>query len=143
MVVLPSGIRLNLTPEDREVKRWLGKCRPREYSDLIRSDILSSSGVNPSSSPPLRSPPLPAMETSLGGPLVVKSTRGELRAHVKLLAKKKRRIKRKAQDPPEGSPLARGKVSKLGVSDLCSHPQVQVRGQTWSSSAEVSKVASA
>ena len=36
MVVLPSGIRLDLTPEDREVKRRLGKCRPREYSDLIK-----------------------------------------------------------------------------------------------------------
>ena len=36
MVVLPLGIRPNLTPEDREVKRRLGKCRPQAYSDLIR-----------------------------------------------------------------------------------------------------------
>ena len=124
MVVLPSGIRPNLTPEDREVKLRLGKCQPRVYSYMIRSDILSSLGVSPSSSPSLRSPPLPAMETSHGGPLVVKPTWGELRARVELLAKKKRSIKRKAQDPPEGSPPARGKVSKLGVSDLRSRPQV-------------------
>ena len=118
MVVLPSGIRPNLTPEDREVKRRLGKYHPQAYSDLIRSDIPSSSGVSPSSSPPPRSPSLPAMETSPRGPLVMKPTRGERRAHVELLAKKKRSIKRKAQDPPEGSPPARGKVPKLGVFDL-------------------------
>ena len=109
MVVLPSGIRPDLTPEDMEVKQRLGKCRPRAYSDLIRSDIPGSSGVRPSSSPPSRSPPLPAMETSPRGPLVVKLTRGELRVRVKLLEKKKRSIKRKAQDPLEGNPPARGK----------------------------------
>ena len=141
MVVLPSGIRPKLTLEDRKVKRRLGKCCSRAYSDLIRSDIPDSSGVSPSSSPPSRSPPLPAMETSPRGPLVVKPTYGELRAPVELLAKKKRSIKRRAQDPPEGSPPAWGKVPKLGVSDLCSRSQVQVRGQAWSFSAEVSEVA--
>ena len=69
------------------------------------------------------------METSPGGPLVVKPTHGELRARVELLAKKKRSIKRKAQDPFEGRPPAWGKVPKLGVSDLCLLAQVQVRGQ--------------
>ena len=142
MVVLPSGIRPDLTHEDREVKRWLGKCRPQAYSDLIRSDLPSSSGVSPSSSPRSRSPPLPAMETSPGEPLVMKPTRGELRAYVKLL-EKKRSVKRRAWDPPEGSLLARGKVPKLGVSDPCLRTQVQVRGQAWSSSAEVFEVAGA
>ena len=128
MVVLPLGIRPDLTPEEREVKWQLGKCDPQAYSDLIRSDIPGSSGVSPSSSPPSRSPPLPAMETSPGGPLVVKQTWGELRASVELLAKQKRSIKRKAQDPPEGSPPVRGKVPKLGVSNPHSRAQVQVRG---------------
>ena len=76
MVVLLSGIRPNLTLEDREVKYQLGKCGPRAYSDLIRSDILGSSGVSPSCSLCLTSPPPPAMETSPGRPLVVKPTRG-------------------------------------------------------------------
>ena len=143
MVVLPSGIRPDLTPEDKEVKRRLGKCHPRAYSDMIKSDILGSSEVCASSSPLSRSFPLPAVETSPGGTLVVKPTQGELRAHVELLAKKKRSIKCKAQDPPEGSPPARGKVPKLGVSDPRSRAQVQVRGQAWSSSAEVSEVAGA
>ena len=80
--MLPSGIRLDLTPEDREVKRQLGKCRPRAYSDLIRYDIPSSLGVRPSCSPLSRSPPPPAVETSPGGPLAVKPTRGELQARV-------------------------------------------------------------
>ena len=102
MVVLPSGIRPDLTLEDREVKRWLGKCYPRAYSDLIRLDIPGSSGVSPSSSSPSRSPPLPTMETSLGGPLVMKLTREKLRAHVELLAKKKMSPNLKARDPPEG-----------------------------------------
>ena len=42
MVVLPSGIRPDLTLEDREVKRRLGKCHPRAYSDLIKSDLPGS-----------------------------------------------------------------------------------------------------
>ena len=75
------------------------------------------------------------METSLGGPIVVKPTWGELQAHVELLAKKRRSVKRKAQDPPEGSLPARGMASKLGVSvprspvkEQGSHTQVWVRG---------------
>ena len=116
MVALPSGIRPDLTLEDREVKRQLGKCRPRAYSDLIRSDIPGSSGVSPYCSPHSRSPSLPAMETSLGGPLVVKPTRGELQASVESLEKKRRSVKRKALDPPKSSLPARGKALKLGVS---------------------------
>ena len=109
MVELLSGIHLDLTPEDREVKRQLGKCCPRAYSDLIRSDIPSSSGVSPSCSLCSTSPLLPAMETSPRGPLVVKSTLGELQARVELLAKKRRSVKRKAQDPLESSLPAQGR----------------------------------
>ena len=116
MVALPLGIRPNLTPEDREVKWQLGKCGPRAYSDLIRSDIPSSSGVSPSCSPYSRSPLPPAMETSPKGPLVLKPTQRELQARVELLAKKRRSVKCKAQDPPESSLPARGKALKLGVS---------------------------
>ena len=135
MVALPLGIRPDLTPEDREVKRQLGKCRPRAYSYLMRSDIPGPSGVSPSCSPCLRSPPLPAMKTSLEGPLAVKPTREELQAHVGLLAKK-RSVNRKAQDPPKSSLPAWGKTPKLGVSvppspvkERGSHAQVWVRGQ--------------
>ena len=90
---------------------------------MIKSNLPGSSGVSPSISPRSKSPLLPAMETSPGGPLVVKPTRGELRARVELLEKKKRSVKRRAQDSPEGSLPARGKVPKLGVSDPHSHAQ--------------------
>ena len=128
MVVLPSGVHPDLTLEDREVKRRLGKCHPRAYSKLIKSNLPGSSRVSPSSSPRSKSPPLLAMKTSPGGPLVVKPTRGELRALIEQLAKKKRSVKCKAQDPPEGNLPARGKVPKLGVSDPHSRAQAQVRG---------------
>ena len=88
------------------------------------------------------------METSHGGPLIVKPTRGELRACVELLAKKRRSVKGKAQDPPESSLPTRGKVPKMGVfvprspvKERGSHAQVGVRRQALSSSIEVSEVA--
>ena len=86
--------------------------------------------MNPSSSTCSKSPLLPAMETSPWGPLVVKPNRGELRARVKLLAKKKRSVKSRAQDPPEGSLPALGKVLKLGVSNPRSRAQAKVRGRS-------------
>ena len=132
---MPSSIRPDLTPEDREVKRQLSKCRPRAYFDLIRSDIPGSSGVSPSCSPYLGSPPPPAMEISSKGPPAVKPTSEELQARVELLAKKRRSVKRKAQDPPKSSLPARGKTPKLGasvppspVTEHGSHAQVRVRG---------------
>ena len=64
--------------------------------------------------------------------------------------KKRRSVKRKAQDPPKSSLPARGKDPKLGVSvprspvkERGSHAQVRVRGQALPSLAEVSEEASA
>ena len=148
MVALPSGIRPDLTPEDREVKRWLRKCRPLAYSDLIRSNIPGSSGVSPSCSPHSRSPPLLVMETSPEGPLIMKPIRGELQVRVKSLVKKRRCVKHKAQDqdPPKSSLQARGKAPKLGayvqrspVKERGLHAQVRVRGQALPSLVQVSK----
>ena len=96
MVVLPSGIRPDLTPKDIEVKQRLGKYRPQAYSGLIKSNLPGSLEVSPSSSPRLKSPSLPAMETSPGGLLFVKPTRGELLARVELLAEKTRSVKHRA-----------------------------------------------
>ena len=117
------------------MKRRLGKCRPQEYSDLIRLEIPGSSGVSPSCSPHWRSPQLHAMETSPGGLIVLKSTWGKLHSRVESLAKKRRSVKLKAQDPSERSLPARGKAPKLRVSVPCSlvkvrgsHAQVRVRG---------------
>ena len=67
-----------------------------------------------------------------------------------MLAKKRRSVKRKAQDAPESSFPFRGKTSKLGVPILPlpvkeqgPHAQVRVRGQALRSLAEVSEVAGA
>ena len=148
MIALPSGFYPDLTLEDRGVKRQLGKCRPWAYSDMIRSNIPGSLGVSPSCSPYLRSPLPPAMEISSEGPPVVKPTYEELQARVELLVKKRRSVKRKAQDPPESSLPARGKTPKLGASipplpvkERGSHAQVWVREQALPSLAEVSEVA--
>ena len=46
--MLPLGIRSGLSYEDEEVKQKLVKCRPRTYSELIRSDIPGPFGVKPS-----------------------------------------------------------------------------------------------
>ena len=116
LVVRSSGIRLGLSPEDEEVKRKLAKCRPRVYSELIRSDILGPSGVSSSRSPASR-PSLPfVMNTSHEGPSVVKPTREEIQAQVESLAKNKRSVKHKSQAPPESNLAIRGKVLRLGAS---------------------------
>ena len=76
--MLPSGIRPDLSSEDKEVKQQLAKCLPRVYSELIRSDIPEPSSVNPSRPPALR-PFLPfVMKPSHEGPSVVKPTQEEL-----------------------------------------------------------------
>ena len=80
----------------------------------------------------------------------MKPTREELQARVELLAKKRRSVKCKAQDPPESSLPARGKTLKLGayvppspVKERGLHTQVRVRGQVLPSLAEVFEVAGA
>ena len=116
LVVWSLAIFPGLSPEDEEVKRKLAKCRPWVYSELIRSNIPRPSSVSPSRAPASR-PSLPFfMKTSCEGPSVVKPTWKELQARVELLAKKKRSVKLKAQDPPESSLAIWGKVSRLGAS---------------------------
>ena len=107
--------------------KWrLVKCHPRAYSELIRLDILGPSGANPARLPVLRPSPPSVMKPSLPPvskssssstlePLIVKPTRGELRARVEVLAKKRRSVKRKIQSSLEGCPPARGKALKVGV----------------------------
>ena len=53
---------------------------------------------------------------SVSEPLFAKPTRGELRALLEVLAKKKRSVKRKPPTSPEGCPPARGKILKVGAS---------------------------
>ena len=148
LVVRSSSIRPSLSPEDEEVKRKLAKYRSWVYSELIKSDNPKPFGLSSSQSPASR-PSLPfVMKTSREGPFVVKPTWEELQAQVKLLAKKNRSFKRKAQAPPENSFAIWGKVPRLGASSPPSttkgwglSDQVPTRGQAPPPVAEVSKAA--
>ena len=115
---------LNLSPEDEKVKRKLVKCAPRVYSELIRSDIPGPSDARLARLPFLRSSPISVMSPSvskssspsISEPLIPKPTQGELRSRMEVLAKKKRRVKRKPSSLPEGCPPTRGKILKVGAS---------------------------
>ena len=73
--------------------------------------------MNPSLPPVSKSSSSSALE-----PLTTKTTRGELRAPLEVLAKKKRSVKWKTPTSLEGCPPARGKVLKVGVSSSPSSP---------------------
>ena len=109
------------------MKRKLVKCAPRAYSKLIRSDIPEPSDARPARLPFLRPSPFSVMKPSLPPvskssspsilkPFIAKPTRGELRARLEVLAKKKISVKRKTQASPEGCPPARDKILKVGAS---------------------------
>ena len=124
MVAWPSGIRPGLNAEDEEVKRKLTKCASRAYSELIKFDIPRPSDARLARLPFLRSSPLSIMKPlvskfsppSISEPLIAKPTWGELRARLEVLAKKKRRVKRKPPTSLKGCPPARGKILKVGAS---------------------------
>ena len=74
------GIRPDLSPEDKVIKRELDECLPRTYSELIRSDIPGSSSSRSSRPASLRPTPPSVMKFSHDGPPVAKPTKGELLA---------------------------------------------------------------
>ena len=124
MVAWPSGVWPGLSPEDEEVKRKLVKCTPRANFELIRSDIPGPSSARHVRLPFLRPSPLCVMKPLVSNspslsvlePLIAKPTRGELQAHLEVLSKKKRSVKWKIPTSPEGCPLVRGKILKVGAS---------------------------
>ena len=132
-----SGIRLDLSPEDRVVKRKLAKCLPRAYSELIRSDIPGSSGSKSSRPATLRPSPPSVMNFSHDGPPVVKPTKGELQARVETLSRRSRSVKRKPLDSLEKGHSAWGKVPRLGTSSSSPSAHVRVQGQVLPPPAKV------
>ena len=96
-----SGIRLDLSPEDKVIKWELAECLLRAYSELIRSDIPGSSGSRSSHSATLRPSPPSVMKFSHDGPPVVKPTKGEILARVETLSLRSQSVKRKTLDSPE------------------------------------------
>ena len=137
-----SGIRPDLSPEDKVVKRKLAKYLPRAYSELIRSDILGSSGSRSSRPATLRPSPPSVIKFSHDGPPVVKSTKGELLARVETLSQRSQSVKRKTLDSLKKSSPAWGKVPRLGTSSSSPSTHVRVQGQVLPPPAKVPRAPS-
>ena len=137
-----SGVRPDLSPEDKDVKRKLAKCLQRAYSELIRSDIPGSSGSRSSRPATLRPSPPSVMKFSHDGPPVVKPIKGELQARVETLSRRSRSVKRKTLDSLEKGHPAWGKAPRLGTSSSSPSAHVRVQGQVLPPSAEVPRAPS-
>ena len=142
LVVCSSGIRPDLSPENRDVKRNLAKCLLRAYSELIKLDIPRSSGSKSSRPSTLRPSPPSVMKFSHERPPVVKPTKGELQARVETLSRRSRSVKWKSRDSLEKSHPAWGKALRLGTSSSSPSAYVLVEGQVLPSPAEVLRVPS-
>ena len=136
------GIRPDLSPEDKVVKRKLVKCLPRAYSELIRSDIPKSSGSRSSSPATLRPSPPSVMKFSHDGPPFVKPTKGELLARVETLSRRSWSVKQKTLDSLDKGRPAWGKVPRLGTSSSSPSTHVRVQGQVLLPPAEDPKAPS-
>ena len=136
------GIRLDLSPGDKVVKRKLAKCLPCAHYELIRSDIPGSSGSRSSRHATLRPSPSSVMKFSHDGPPIVKPTKGELLAQVETLSQRSRRVKRKTLDSPEKGRSAWGKVLRLGTSSSSPFTHVRKQGQVLPPPAEVPRAPS-
>ena len=132
-----SGIRPNLSPEDKVIKRELAGCLPHAYSELIRSDIPGSSGSRSSHPATLRPTPPSVMKFSHEGPPVVKPTKGELLGQVETLSRRSRSVKRKTLDSHEKGRPSWVKVPKLGTSSSSPSTHVRVLGKALPPPAEV------
>ena len=142
MAICLSGVRPDLNPEDKVIKRELAKCLPHAYSELIKSDIPRSSGSRSSRSATLRPSPPSVMKLSHDGPLAIKPTKGEILALVETLSRKSRSMKQKTLDSPEKGRPSWGKVSKLGSSSSSPFSHIRVVGQVLPPSSEVPRVPS-
>ena len=100
-----SGVRLDLSPEDKVIKRELAMCLPHAYSELIKSDIPESSGSRSSRPATLRPSPPSVIKLSHDEPHATKPTKRELLAQVETLSGESRSVKRKTLDSPmKGGP---------------------------------------
>ena len=137
-----SGIRPDLSPKDRVVKRKLAKCLPRAYSELIRSDIPGSLGPKSARPSTIRPSPPSVMKFSHDRPPVVKPTKGELQARVETLSRRSRSVKQKPQDSLERSHPTWGKALRLRMSSSLPFAHVRAQGQVSPSPLEVQRAPS-
>ena len=124
-----SGVRPDLSPEDKVIMQELAKCSPRTYSELIRSDIPGPSSLRSTRSVTLRPSPPFVMKFSPVGSSVAKPTKGEILARVETLSQKSRSVNRKTSDSVEKDRSAWGKVPKLGASSSSPFTHVRILGK--------------
>ena len=147
LIACLSGVRPDLSPEDKVIKQELAECSPRTYSELMKSDIPGPSSLRSTRSAALRPSPPSAMKSSPVGPSAAKPTKGELLARVEMLSRKSRSVKRKTSDSIEKDLPVWGKVPKLGggwgwgggVSSSSPSTHIRVPGLVLLPPAEVSK----
>ena len=142
MATYLSGVRPDLSPEDKVIKQELAKCLPRSYSELIRSDIPGSSGSRSSHPTTLRPSPPSVMKLSHDRTPVIRPTKGELLARVETLSRKSQSVKRKTLDSPMKCRSSWGKVPKLGSFSSSPSAHVRVLGQAMPPSSEVPRAPS-
>ena len=142
MAIRFSGIRPDLSPEDKVIKLELAKCLSRVYRELIRSDIPESSGSRSSRSATLRSSSPSVMKSSHVRPPVAKPTKEELLAWVEILSWRSQSVKQKTPNSLEKGCPAWGKVSRLGTSSSSFSSHTRVQGQVSLPLAEVPKAPS-
>ena len=123
-----SGVHLDLSHEDKVIKRELAKCLPCAYSELIKSDIPGSSSSRSSRPATLRPSPPSIIKLSHDEPPATKPTKRELLTQVETLSRKFLSVKRKTLDSPVKGGLSWGKVSKLGSSSSSPSAHVRVQG---------------
>ena len=153
MLTTSSGIRLDLSAKDKEVKLRVALCCPWRYSKLIRAVIPRPSGTkpfHPSVAMPSQTPVVLSSQSSVVEPCqpsVMKSYGAKLQARVEVL-RKKRSVKRKTLVDLESGPGTRAKISKLVVPSSSpvarrqgSFGQPRVRGRFAPSVVEVVKAA--
>ena len=140
--MLSSGIRHDLSPEDKVIKRKLAKCLSRAYFELIRSDIPGSSGSKSSRPATLRPSPPSVMKFSHDGPPVIKPTKGELQAQVETLSRRSRSVRQKPLDSLKKGHPAWGKAPTLGTSSSSPSAHVRMQGQVLPPPAEVPRAPS-
>ena len=129
MVVCLSGVRLNLSSEDKAIKRELAKCLSRTYSELTKSDVQGSSGSRSSRPTTLRPSPPSVMKLSHDGAPDIKPTKGKLLDRVETLSWKSWSVKRKTLDSPVKGRSSWGKVPKLGLSSSSPSAHSRMLGQ--------------
>ena len=142
MVVCLSGVRPDLSPEDKVIKLELAKFPPRTYLELIGSDIPRSSGSRSSRPATLRPSPPSIIKLSQDRPPAINPTKGELLARVETLSRKSQSVKRKTLDSPMKGASSWGNVLKLGSSSSSPSAHVLVLGQVMPPSFEVPRAPS-